>query len=116
MPGSTDRKYPFQTEVPKRVRIDERVNETSGSGVHVDADFPALLGIQLIQGVIDLLHVIVQSGDRHSLDRHHANGVLVTSLYHILRVQRDLVHRHGNHTHFHVPVDRELLPNHLHTG
>ena len=114
--GSADGKYPFQAEIPNRFRINERVNKTTGSGIHVDANLPTFLGVQLVEGIVNLLHVIVQPSNRHPLNRHHANGVLVASLDNVLRVKRDLLRRHGNHTHFHIPVDSELLPHHLHTG
>ena len=92
------------------------MNKPAGSSVHVDANLPAFLGVQLVERIVNLLHVIIQPGNRHTLNRHHANGVLVTSLDNILWVKRDLLRRHGNHTHLDVPVDSEFLPNHLHTG
>ena len=92
------------------------MDKPTGGSIYMDTDFPALFSIQLIEGIVDFLHIVIQSRNGNSLDRHYANGILITHPDHIFGFHGDLVHSHRHHAHFDIPIDGEFFPYHLHTA
>ena len=115
MTGYTDRKYPFQTEIPLRIRIEERKNETTTGGIYVDRNVITCFGVVSIESFVQCFNVIVQSCPCNTLDRYNTDSVFITHLQRFFGVESGLFKSQRHFTHFDLPQLRELFPYNLET-
>lgn len=72
----------LKTEIPEQVRVDERSNEATGSGIDVDVD----INITLNQEIVDSLCVLVLAGVCGTQNGADTDGVLVDKVNGLLGV------------------------------
>lgn len=111
-----DREYPLQAEVPFHLGIQERQDETAGSGVHVDRNFEAGLLVISIERLVERLDIVVQTRPGNTLNRDDTDRVLVAHGERLLKVERRVLQRQRHGAQFDLPKLAELLPHHLETG
>ena len=111
----TDRKYPFQTEIPLRVRIEERKNETTTGGIYVDRNVITGFGVVSVESFVQCFNVIVQSCPCNTLDRYNTDRVFITHLQRFFGVESGLFKSQRHFAHFDLPQLRELFPYNLET-
>ena len=111
-----DREHPLQAEVPFHLGIQERQDETAGSGVHVDRNFEAGLLIVSIERLVERLDIVVQTRPGNALNRYDTDRVLVAHGERLLGIERRVLQRQRHGAQFDLPKLAELLPHHLETG
>ena len=116
MAGSTDGKYPFQAEVPFQFRFQERQDETTGSGIHMDRNVVACLCIVCVECSVQCFHVVVQTCPGYTLDGDDTDGVFITILQGFLRVECDMFLCQWHLAHFDLPQLGEFFPYYLESG
>ena len=67
------------------VRLYEGEDEATRSTIDMNGDVVARVRIILIELLVKLLDVVVETRSCHTRDAHHADGILVAELYGILR-------------------------------
>ena len=115
MAGYTDRKHPFQTEVPFLFRIQERKDETTTGGIYMDRNVITGLGIVSIQSFIQCFDIIIQSSPCNTLNRYDTDGVFITHFQSFFGVKSGFFKRQRHFTHFNLPQLCKLFPNNLET-
>jgi hypothetical protein len=108
----SEKAYLLKTEIPNKVRSDERRHEATRSGVNMDR----AINVPLNEQVVDLLGIFVLASESRAENGANTNGVLVNQVDSLFRVDNVSLRSAVDVLLLNVKVASGLLPAHLHGG
>ena len=116
MTRHVDRAHPLETEVPRRVGVQERPHEAAAGAVDVQRDVEPVVLEQAHEQVVDPDDVVGVPRERRAEDRGDADRVLVEMRLDVLGPDRELVRLQRDDARLDVEVAAELLPHDVHVA